>query len=91
MSLIASTVVKKEEAGLLALAKELGIEICFYENEALQEKIDAYHLSESAFVKKTIGVGNVSEAAALCAIPGGRVALAKTKFTKVTVALVWEK
>ena len=91
VSLIASTVVKKEEAGLLALAKELGIEICFYENEALQEKIDAYHLSESAFVKKTIGVGNVSEAAALCAIPGGRVALAKTKFTKVTVALVWEK
>ena len=91
VSLIASTVVKKEEAGLLALAKELGVEIRFYENEALQEKIDAHHLSESAFVKKNIGVGNVSEAAALCAIPEGRVALAKTKFTKVTVALVWEK
>ena len=91
VSLIASTVVKKEEAGLLALAKELGVEIRFYENEALQEKIDVHHLSESAFVKKNIGVGNVSEAAALCAIPEGRVALAKTKFTKVTVALVWEK
>lgn len=91
VSLIASTVVKKEEAGLLALAKALGVEIRFYENVALQEKIDAYRLSESAFVKKTIGVGNVSEAAALCAVREGRVALAKTKFTKVTVALVWEK
>lgn len=91
VSMLASTVVKKDEAGILEVAKALNVEACFYENEALEEKITEYHLAESAFVKRTIGVGNISEAAALCAVKEGRVALAKTKFTKVTVALVWEK
>ena len=75
----------------MEVARALNVEACFYENEALEEKITEYHLAESAFVKRTIGVGNISEAAALCALKEGRVALAKTKFTKVTVALVWEK
>ena len=55
--------------------------------------IDQYGLTESDFVRQTIGVGNVSEAAALCAAgqEGGRMALGKTGFGKVTVALLWEK
>lgn len=91
VSVLASTVVKQDEQGLLALAEDLGVAAKFYENEALQEKITAYHLTESSFVKGNIGVGNICEAAALCAVGEGRVALEKTKFTKVTVALVWEK
>ena len=91
VSLLASTEVKADEAGLLALSAELKRDIRFHSNEKMQETIDAYGLSESPFVKKNIGIGNVAEAAALASVPAGRLALAKTKFEKVTVALVWEK
>ena len=93
IDLLASTTVKRDEAGLLAAAATLGREIRFYSNEELAEMIAAYGLSESDFVRQTIGVGNVSEAAALCAAgtSGGRMALGKTAFGKVTVALLWEK
>lgn len=91
VSLLASTEVKVDEAGLLALSAELKRDIRFHSNEKMQETIDAYGLSESPFVKKNIGIGNVAEAAALASVPAGRLALAKTKFEKVTVALVWEK
>lgn len=88
---MASSVVKADEKGLLVVSQQLGKNIRFWENEALQRQIDNYRLSESEFVKKTIGVGNVSEAAAYCCVDHGITALPKTKYTKVTVALVWEK
>ena len=91
VSLLASTEAKADEAGLLALSAKLKRDIRFHSNEKMQETIDAYGLSESPFVKKNIGIGNVAEAAALASVPAGRLALAKTKFEKVTVALVWEK
>ena len=91
VSLLASTEAKADEAGLLALSAELKRDIRFHSNEKMQETIDAYGLSESSFVKKNIGIGNVAEAAALASVPAGRLALAKTRFEKVTVALVWEK
>ena len=91
VSLLASTEAKADEAGLLALSAKLKRDIRFHSNEKMQETIDAYGLSESPFVKRNIGIGNVAEAAALASVPAGRLALAKTKFEKVTVALVWEK
>lgn len=91
VSMIASASVKRDEAGLLALAAELGVETRFFEIEELQQKIEAYGLEESSFVRRQIGVGNVSEAAALCCVEQGRIALPKTKWEKATVALVWEK
>ncbi len=91
VSTIASASVKKDEAGLLDLAAELGVEARFFEIEELQKKIEAYGLEESPFVRSRIGAGNVSEAAALCCVQQGRIALAKTKWEKATVALVWEK
>ncbi len=91
ISSIASTVVKSDEQGLLAAAKELGISIEFYENHELAQMIEKYHLTESAFVKKTIGVGNICQASALCRAGQGTIALDKTKYEKVTVALVWQK
>ena len=91
VSVIASTEVKRDEAGLLGLAKDLGIEARFFDNGALQEKIDAYGLEESDFVRGQIGVGNICEAAALCCVRQGRIALPKTKWEKATVALIWEK
>ena len=91
VSLLASTEAKAAEEGLLALAAELKREIRFYSNEKMQETIDAYGLTESPFVKENIGIGNVAEAAALASVSSGRLALAKTRFEKVTVALVWQK
>ena len=91
VSLLASTEAKADEAGLLALSAKLKRDIRFHSNEKMQETIDAYGLSESPLVKKNIGIGNVAEAAALASVPAGRLALAKTRFEKVTVALVWEK
>lgn len=91
VSMLASAEIKKDEAGLLALASELGIEARFFGSDALRETIEAYGLEESPFVRERVGAGNVCEAAALCCLPHGRFALKKTRFTKVTVALLWEK
>lgn len=92
---MASVTLKEHEQGLLEAAEELRVKIDFYEPEVLQEMIDAYHLLQSEMVMKTVGVGNVCEAAALkqASKDGSRVrfALPKTKFRKVTVALVWQK
>ena len=91
IDLFASAWVKEKEPGLLALAKSLGREIRFFGNSVLQQQIDAYELRESSFVKRQIGVGNVCEAAALACVKAGRFALPKTKYEKVTVAMIWEK
>ena len=91
VSMIASAEAKRDEAGLLALAAELGVEARFFGSDALRQKIEEYGLEESAFVRRQIGAGNVCEAAAICCVERGRIALAKTKWEKATVALVWEK
>ena len=91
LSQLASTVVKSDEAGLLAVAEKLHIPIKFFPNQPMAEIIQQYQLEESSFVKQTIGIGNICEAAALCSVPHGRIALAKHKYEKVTVALVWQK
>ena len=91
IDLLATSEVKREEEGLLSVARTLGRDIRFFGKDALQRQVDAYHLRESSFVRKQIGVGNVCEAAALACVPAGRFALPKTKYEKVTVALLWEK
>jgi len=92
ISCLASTAVKRDEIGLLTIADVYGIPIHFFENEALAAVIESYGLRESEFVKKTIGIGNVAESAALAeAGQRGRIALGKTKYEKVTVALVWQR
>lgn len=91
VGLLASTVWKQKEPGLLELGRVLQREVRFWENDVLQRVITEYGLRESAFVKQTIGIGNVAESAALACVTGGRIALGKTKFSKVTVALIWEK
>ncbi len=92
VDVMATTEVKKDEAGLRETAKKRGILLHFYDQRALQAMVDRYGLQESPFVRKTIGVGNVAEAAALAEAGSvrGRLALGKTKFKKVTVALVWQ-
>lgn len=91
ISLLASTDVKSDEEGLLQAAASLGKSIRFRDADSLQSTIERYGLTESDFVRNTIGVGNVCEASALACVEKGRFALAKTKFGSVTVALIWEK
>lgn len=91
IKILASVDIKRDEGGLLEFAKNLGVELKFFGVEELAKKIAAYKLSESEFVKATIGVGNICEAAALCCVESARFALPKKSFGGVTVALVWEK
>lgn len=86
---LGSTTFKREEQGLHEAAAELRRPLYFYANDVLQRIIEQYGLRESDFVRQTIGIGNVCEAAALAA-GGGRMALGKTRFERVTVALVWQ-
>lgn len=93
LAALSSTTVKRHEAGILYAADSLGCPVYFYENDQMSKVIRNLQLEESPFVRETIGIGNVCEAAAYCCTGenGGRLALQKTKFEKVTVALVWEK
>lgn len=87
---IGSTDVKSNEAGLLSAAAKMARPLHFFSKQELAAAIAAYGLQESPFVKKTIGVGNVCEAAAACCCEGRvRFALLKTRFAGVTVALAW--
>lgn len=90
LSVLGSTDVKADEKGLLQTAVELSLPLRFFSQQELATAIGAYGLQESPFVKQTIGVGNVCEAAAACCSKGRvRFALLKTRFTGVTVALAW--
>ena len=91
VKLLASVDAKRDEVGLTSLAEAMGLEIKFFSASELQKKIDEYKLEESKFVTRSVGVGNVCEAAALCCVEGARFALPKTPFKGVTVALLWEK
>ena len=91
IKIFASVDLKSNEVGLLEFAKKIRREIKFFSVEELQKKIDEYKLSESEFVKKNIGVGNVCEAAALCCVKRGKFAAEKEKFDCVTTALLWEE
>ena len=91
IKLIASVDVKKDEIGLIEFARSINVEVKFFPVKVLKNVVDKYNLSESEFVKKTIGVGNVCEAAALACVNQGRFVLPKTRFQSVTVALLWKK
>lgn len=70
---LASVDRKKEEPAILQLAKERGLELCFYTAEELA--LVQGDFKESEFVRETVGIGNVCERAA-CA-GGGRLILKK--------------
>lgn len=87
---IASIDVKADEAGLADYARRLEVPLAFYSAAELEAVPGEFR--ESEFVKKTVGVGNVSErAAALGSGNGntekaGRLLIGKTAQSGVTVA-----
>lgn len=84
---LASVDVKADEEGLLQFAAHMGLPIHFYPAEELGKWADAHHVAQSEFVKKTIGVGNVCESAALREAWKGKTWLPKTKFPEATAAI----
>ena len=81
----ASIDVKAHEPGLLAFCRARGIEIRFYSAAELSAAEGEFTPSE--FVKKTVGVDNVCErAAVVSAGPGAKIFIRKTRGDGVTVA-----
>ncbi len=87
IAVLASADIKKDEIGLLAACQQLVIPLKIYNNEQLERCIRDNHLTESDFVKKQIGVGNICEAAALLAGESHKLLLPKTKYPQVTIAI----
>jgi cobalt-precorrin 5A hydrolase len=89
LGLLASHQIKEDEAGLLETAGRLGLALKFFPSRHLEQIYEAHPgLEHSMFVQQQLGVGNVCETAALAAAPDGTLVLRKTKFKRVTVALV---
>jgi len=75
---------KSDEVGMLEAASALGVEPTFYPKEAL-DKVEAPN--PSGTVMRRMGVGSVSEAAALLLSNGGELLVEKTKTKTVTLAV----
>lgn len=85
---IGSSVVKNDEPGLLAIAKQLSVPLVFFTNDQLQKSINEYQLTTSNFVKQQIGVGNVCEASALSMSQQKlKLLLPRTKYKHITIAI----
>lgn len=80
---VASIDAKQDEAGLLEYAEKMKLPLTFYRAEELNAVPGDFE--ESEFVRKTVGVGNVCERAAVCG--GGKLLVGKTAKEGVTVAL----
>lgn len=88
LALLATHEVKADEAGLLETARQLGLNLKYFNSSSLAEVYETHPgLQRSEFVQQQLGVGGVCETAALAAVTDGTLVLAKTKFGRVTVAL----
>ena len=85
LSGIASIDLKNDEAGLIALAKELNLPIYFFSKEDLEQVKEIQTPSE--MVKKHIGIRSVCEAAAILAANKGKLIVPKHFTKNVTVAV----
>lgn len=82
---IASIDLKRDEPGLLALARTLGVPLHFYSAESLNQ---VRHVpNPSAMAAKHVGVHSVCEAAAILAAQQGHLIVAKRKSANATVAI----
>ncbi|MGE0086512.1 MAG: cobalt-precorrin 5A hydrolase [Desulfococcaceae bacterium] len=86
---LASVDIKKDETGLTALAKELGIDPVFYDRESLKQVPGIEN--PSLMVEKHIGVPSVCEAAAILASGNGELIVPKHSSKNVTVAIARKK
>lgn len=81
---IASIDLKKDEEGLIALARSLKLNLTTYTADELNEVPGDFTGSE--FVRKTTGVDNVCERSAV-KLSGGNLVIGKTSYDGITFAL----
>lgn len=82
---VSSIDLKQKEKGLLEFAEKIGAAPSFYSAEELAEAKNEGGFTESDFVRKTTGVGDVCERAAV--MHGGKLIIRKTALNGVTVAI----
>jgi len=82
---IATAEAKRDEAGLVAYARQLDAELTFYESADLNRVTVPTRPSPHALA--AIGANGVAEPAALLASGGGRLLLKKVKSSNVTLAV----
>ncbi len=87
--LIASADIKRDEPGLLAAARSLGVPLRFISSETIRNSDKKFE--RSAFVQEKVNLPAVAEPAALLAGRRTELLLAKQKFQSVTVALAAER
>lgn len=80
---VATIDIKKEEPAIAELVKARDWKLFSYTAQELAQADGEF--SESEFVKKTVGVGNVCERAVVCS--GAKLLAEKTVFAGITVAL----
>ncbi len=85
VAVLATTDVKQDEPGILALAAHLQIPVQFYDTPALASVKTIQ--TPSAMVEKHLGVKSVCEAAAILASSNGTLVLPKKKNQDVTLAV----
>ncbi len=81
----ATTDIKKDETGLLALSKEMKIKINFYDKKDLSSVKTIQ--TPSKMVEKHLGVKSVCEAAAILSAGNGKLIVPKKKNKDVTIAV----
>ncbi|MCG8564980.1 MAG: cobalt-precorrin 5A hydrolase [Desulfobacterales bacterium] len=82
---LATTQVKADEPGLLALGQKLGLPIRFYDKAALNSVTQIQNPSK--MVEKHLGVKSVCEAASILASKQGQLILPKQKNPDITLAV----
>ncbi len=82
---LATTRVKSDEAGLLALARSLNVPLLFYDKDALNSVENIQNPSPT--VEKFLGVKSVCEAAAILASHNGKLVVPKIKQGNATLAV----
>lgn len=92
IEMLVSVEQKRDEEGLLKLARELQVPIYFYQPQELNQVLEAMpQLPKSLFVEEKIGVGAVCEPAAILGSRMGKLLVQKQSYQGVTVAVAQAK
>lgn len=88
IEMLVSVEQKRDEEGLLKLARELKVRVNFYQPQELNQVLEAMpQLQKSLFVEEKIGVGAVCEPAAILGSRMGKLLVPKQSYQGVTVAV----
>ena len=88
ISTLSTVDVKKNEKGLLKAKERLGLDLEIISRSEIAKHEDKF--KQSSFVKKTIGVGNVSEPCGYISSHGGTCLLSRRANAGITLSL-WKK